>query len=53
MDVIRAGRKSRHLNALEKYHIYKINGNNLYMNDTYNPIFQTLQELYDSSTDIP
>jgi hypothetical protein len=47
MDVIRTGRKGRHLNTLEKYHIYKINRDNLNMNDTYNTIFQTLHELYD------
>jgi hypothetical protein len=49
MDVIRTGRKGRHLNTLEKYHIYKIS-RNLHMNDahieTHNPIFQTLHELY-------
>jgi hypothetical protein len=51
MDVIRTGRKGRHLNTLERYHIYKISGNNLHMNDTHtevhNPIFQTVHELYD------
>jgi hypothetical protein len=35
MDVIRMGRKGRHLNTLERYHIYKISRNNLHMNDTY------------------
>jgi hypothetical protein len=33
MDVIRTGRKGRHMNTLEKYHIYKISRNNLHMND--------------------
>jgi hypothetical protein len=33
MDVIRTGRKGRHLNILEMYHIYKISRNNLHMND--------------------
>jgi hypothetical protein len=51
MDVIRTGRKSRHLNTLEKYHFYKISRNNLHMNDIYieahNPIFQTVHEFYD------
>jgi hypothetical protein len=51
MDVIRTGRKGRHLNTLEKYHIYKIISNNLHMNDTHieahNPKFQTVHELYD------
>jgi hypothetical protein len=50
MDVIRTGRKGRHLSTLEKYHIYRISRNNLDMNDThieaYNPIFQTVHELY-------
>jgi hypothetical protein len=35
MDVIRTGRKGRHLNNLEKYHIYKISRENLHMNDTH------------------
>jgi hypothetical protein len=51
MNVIRTGTKGSHLNTLEKYHIYKINRNNLHMNDThieaYNPIFQTVHEIYD------
>jgi hypothetical protein len=51
MDFIRRGRKDRHLNTLEKYHIYKISRNNLHMNNThikaYNPIFPTVHELYD------
>jgi hypothetical protein len=45
MDVIRTERNGRHLDSLEKYHIYKISMNNLHMDDTYNPIFQTLHEL--------
>jgi hypothetical protein len=51
MDVIRAGRKGRHLNTLGKCHIYKIGGNSLHLNDTHiethNPICQTLHKLYD------
>jgi hypothetical protein len=51
MDIIRTGRKSRHLNTLERYHIYKISRNKLYMNDIYieehNLIFQTVHKLYD------
>jgi hypothetical protein len=51
MDVIRTGRKDRHLYILEKYHIYKISMNNLHINDTHietnNPIFQTVHELND------
>jgi hypothetical protein len=51
MDVIRTGRKSRHLNNVEKYHIYNISRTNIHMNnmhiDTHNPIFRTVHELYD------
>jgi hypothetical protein len=51
MDVIRTRRKGRHLNTLERYHIYEISTNGLHMNDTHieahNPIFQTVRELYD------
>jgi hypothetical protein len=50
MGVIRIGRKNKHLNNLERYHIYKISRNNLHMNDTYieehNLIFQIVHELY-------
>jgi hypothetical protein len=50
MDVVTTGRKGEHLNTLERYHIYRISRDNLHMNDTYNdthnPIFETLQELY-------
>jgi hypothetical protein len=51
MDVIRTGREGRHLNALERYQIYKISRNSLHMNNTHieahNRIFQTVHELYD------
>jgi hypothetical protein len=51
MDVISTGKKGRYLNTLEKYHFYKININNLHMNDTHvnvhNPIFQIIHEIYD------
>jgi hypothetical protein len=54
MVVIRTGRKGRHLNTLERYYIYKTNRDNLHMNDihneTYNPIFQIVHMLYDSSS---
>jgi hypothetical protein len=43
MDVIGTGRKGRYLNTVENYYIYKIFGNNLYMNDTHidtNPYFK-------------
>jgi hypothetical protein len=49
IDVIRVGWKSRYLNNLERYNIYKISRNNLHMSDIYieehNPIYQTVQEL--------
>jgi hypothetical protein len=51
MEVIRAGRKGRHLNTLEKYHIYEISRDHFHMNDiymdTYNSILQKLNELYE------
>jgi hypothetical protein len=50
MDIRKTGKKGKHLNTLEKYRIYKISKDNLHMNDTYidtyNPIFETLYELY-------
>jgi hypothetical protein len=49
MDIITTGRKSKHLNTLERYHIYKTSRKNLHMNDiyidTHNPIFGVLQEM--------
>jgi hypothetical protein len=45
------GRKGKHLNTLEKYHIYEVSKKNLHTNDTnidtYNPIFE---ELYNTIT---
>jgi hypothetical protein len=49
MDVISAGSNGRHLNTLEKYHIYKISREDLHMNDKYKHTFQILHELYNSS----
>jgi hypothetical protein len=50
MDVIKTGRKGRHLSRSEKFHIYKISRNSLHMNDTHieahNPIFQAVLELH-------
>ncbi|PNF31380.1 hypothetical protein B7P43_G10054 [Cryptotermes secundus] len=50
MEVVTTGKKGRHLNTLEKYHIYKISKKGLHMNDTHiethNPIFQTIHEIY-------
>jgi hypothetical protein len=49
MDIVKTTKKGKHLNTLEKYHIYKLSKNKLHMNDTHidthNPIFETLQEL--------
>jgi hypothetical protein len=49
MDVVRTSKKGKHLNTLERYHIYKLSREGLHMNDTYidihSPIFETLQEL--------
>jgi hypothetical protein len=45
MDVITTGRKGKHLNTLERYHIYKTSRENLHMNDTHNPIFEALQKM--------
>jgi hypothetical protein len=48
MDIIRTHRKGKHLNTLEKYHIYKISRDNIQRNDTntdtHNPIFKALHE---------
>jgi hypothetical protein len=50
MDVKTTGRKGKHLNIFERYHIYRISKDYLQMNDIYrhtqNPIFETLHELY-------
>jgi hypothetical protein len=35
MYIIKQRKKGKHINTLEKYHIYKINKNMLHMNDTY------------------
>jgi hypothetical protein len=52
MEIIILARKGKHLNALERYHIYKVSRENLGMNDThidtYNPIFETLHGIYTS-----
>jgi hypothetical protein len=50
MEVIIMGSKGKYLNALEKYHIYKINKKNIHMTDTnidiHNPIFEDLHKIY-------
>jgi hypothetical protein len=39
MDIVNTGKKGKHINTLEKYHIYRISKDNLHTNDTdvYNP----------------
>jgi hypothetical protein len=44
-DNVKTGKNGRHLNSLEKYCIYRISKENLHMNDTYIPIFETIYEL--------
>jgi hypothetical protein len=47
MNTIRIHRKRKHINTLEKYHIFNISDANLQMNgtntDTHTVIFQALQ----------
>jgi hypothetical protein len=46
VDIVKTHKKGKHLNTLEKYHIYRISKSNLHMNDTnidtHNPVFKTL-----------
>jgi hypothetical protein len=48
MTIIKIERKGKHLNTLEKYHVYKANKEGPIMNDmhneTQNPIFEILQD---------
>jgi hypothetical protein len=49
MNIIKTAKKGRDLNTLDRYHIYKLSREKLHMNDTYidtyNPIFELLQEV--------
>jgi hypothetical protein len=49
MKVLKTEKKGKHLNTLEKYHIYKTSKEGLQMNDTYidthNTIFKVIQEI--------
>jgi hypothetical protein len=49
MKIMKIEKNGKHLNMLEKYHIYKVTKNRLQMNDAHidvcNPIFEALQEL--------
>jgi hypothetical protein len=46
MEIIKIERKGKHLNTLERYHVYKISKEGIHMNDmhneTYNPIFELI-----------
>jgi hypothetical protein len=50
MNIIKAGKKGKHLNTLEKYYIHRASRNNLQLNDTNidhnNAMFDTLREIY-------
>jgi hypothetical protein len=49
MEGMEVERKGKHLNTLEKYHIYRLSRSRLHMNDahvdTYNPIFEAKEEV--------
>jgi hypothetical protein len=49
MQITKIERKGKHLNTLEKYHIYKISKEKIHMNDTYddtyNPIFEVIHNI--------
>jgi hypothetical protein len=49
MEIVEVEEKGKHLNKLEKCHKHRLSRNRLHMNDahtdTYNPIFEALQEL--------
>jgi hypothetical protein len=54
MDIIKKERKGKHLDTLEKFHIFcsykrnkPLNDNNI---DTYNPIFNTIYKQNDTNT---
>jgi hypothetical protein len=44
MKVIKIEKEGNHLSTLEKYHIYKMSKYGLHMNNTYNLIFEVMQE---------
>jgi hypothetical protein len=50
MEIITLGKEGKYLNALARYHIYKVSRDNLSMNnthiDTYKPIFETSHGIY-------
>jgi hypothetical protein len=49
VEIMKIGRKGKHLNTLEKYHIYKISKEGIHMNDihdeTYNPIYEVINSI--------
>jgi hypothetical protein len=42
MDIIRTGKKGKHVNILKKYFVYKVCKDKLYENDTYNPLISDI-----------
>jgi hypothetical protein len=50
MKIIITGKKGKHLNTLERYHIYRASKEGIHMNDihmdTRNSIFQAIKEIY-------
>jgi hypothetical protein len=51
MEIIKTGKKGRHLNTLEKYHVYRISKDNLHMNDTYTYTTPYLKHRVNSTPD--
>jgi hypothetical protein len=49
MEIMKIERKGKHLNTLEKYHIYKISKEGIHMNgihdETYNQIFEVINNI--------
>jgi hypothetical protein len=50
MEIMETERKGKHLNTLERYHIYKASKDKIQMNDTnidiYNPIFKAVTHTF-------
>jgi hypothetical protein len=46
MDIIKTGRKGKHLNASEKYHIRRISKDNLHVNDIQPHIRNIIRALH-------
>jgi hypothetical protein len=54
MEIIKTGRKGKHLNTLERYYIHKVKKTGALMNeintDEHNPIFETLHKINNTTT---